>query len=117
MTSFGATERRRISSTSLPGVTVMIGYPCPARCRQQAAVYIPPTQLPSAKQITAREVRSSARKLSRNTCSNRAVTAASSATDRSQTAGTPDEPDETATRSQRSSRPSRHSSGSGYRRW
>jgi hypothetical protein len=79
-------------------------------------VYKPPTQVPSAKQTTASVDRSSARKLSRNTCSNRAATAASSVTNLGHIVGWPVEPDDTATMSQPVNWPSRQSIGNGYRR-
>jgi hypothetical protein len=116
--NWGASDvtTRRISSTLLPGVTVVIGNPFAARWRQHAAVYMPPTQVPSAKQTTASVRRSSARKLSQKTCSNRAATRTSSRTERGHTVGSPDEPDETATMSALSSVPCLHRSASGWRR-
>ena len=74
---------------------------------------MPPTQVPSGKQTTASVVRSSAAKLSANTCSNRAATASSSVTERGQKVGCPVDPEDTAIMSQPSSRPPRHSSASG----
>ena len=79
-------------------------------------MYIPPTQEPSGKHTTASVRRSSARKLPRNTCSNRRATGSSSSTVRGQIVGEPDDPDDTASMSPAANRPPRHLLGSGNRR-
>nr|BFE80965.1 hypothetical protein GCM10020093_035660 [Planobispora longispora] len=74
----------------------------------------PPTQVPSAKQTTARVRRPRAAKASRKTSSKRSAITRSSAADRAQNDGVPVEPDDTAIMSPIT--PSRQSSGRGKRR-
>ena len=81
--------------------------------RQQDKVNRPPTQLPIAKQITAKVRLPSAAKLSWKICSKRWAIASSSARKRGQKVGSPVEPEDTAIMSQLSSRPSRQRSASG----
>src|SRR5262245_32841902 len=86
-------------------------------CRQAAVVYMPPTQLPSAKHTTPSVRREPALKLSESTCSNRHAVPISSLAKRGQTVGSPVEPDDTATMSHVERSPPRQSSASSFAWW